>query len=85
MDFNIRHGITAGHKDNSYLNAVMKIQREACVQVVPVKCPEDPTGRALCFPIANNHEGLKDITKENIERLQRAMGMEEPPQWYVRS
>jgi hypothetical protein len=51
-----------------------------------VKCPEDLTGRAFCFPIGHNesHEGLKEITKENIERLQRAMGgREDPPEWYV--
>ena len=88
LEFSIRNGINIeDDDDNSYLNAMMRIQKDARVPVVPVKCPEDPTGRAFRFPIAHNksHEGLKGITKENIERLQRAMGgREDPPEWYVR-
>ena len=86
LDFSICNGITANDDDSSCFNAVMKIRRDAHVRVVSVKCPEDLTGRAFCFPIGHNksHEGLKEITKENIERLQRAMGgREDPPEWYV--
>jgi len=87
LDFSIRNGITSSDDHNSCLNAVMKIRRDGCVQIITVKCPEDPTGRAFCFPLGHNksEEGLKAITKERIERLQQAMGMEDPPQWYVRS
>ena len=89
VDFSIRNGIDIKDDDNnSCFNAMMRIQKDARVRAVAVKSPEDPTRRVFCFPIAHNksEEGLKGITRENIERLQRAMGgREDPPQWYVRS
>ena len=87
LDFSIRHGVTARDDHNSCLNAALEIRRDSYnVRLITVGCPEDLTGRAFCFPIGHNmsDEGLKAITKENIEKLQRAMGMEDPPQWYVR-
>jgi hypothetical protein len=65
----------------------MKIVKDAQIDTVAcLKCPEDHSGSAFCFPIAHNksHEGLKGITKENIERLKLVMGgREDEPQWYV--
>jgi hypothetical protein len=72
LDCSVRNGISDEDDSNSCLNAVVKIVKDAQIDTVAcVKCPEDYSGSAFCFPITHNKspEGLKGITKENIERL----------------
>jgi hypothetical protein len=88
LEFSNRTGINVEDDDkNSCYNAIMRILKDSHIgRVVSVKCPEDPTGSAFCFAVAHNKsfEGLEGVTKENIERLQQAMGgREDPPKWYV--
>jgi len=52
-------------------------------QLVIVKYPND-IGEAICVVLTHNKtkEARDHATRERIEKLQKAVGLASPPQWY---
>jgi len=85
-DFATRKNIcTPNHLLDTTTRVLLAILPEARVRrPYVVKWNNDSDSTLLCIPLAHNQtpEGLKLATPEKIERVKRAMGLDEEPSWY---